>query len=101
MEKMTKSENRDWLIPRIILGIVMAAFLLTGFVFKPASGGFLWDALHPMNVLNIIGVTGFVFVWACLSGYPQRILNWGAKGSAGPNYVLFGVGIVSIILLFV
>lgn len=102
---MNTDEKRTWWIVRSILALIFLAFLIAGFIVQPKDPeGTLWDRLHPMSVINFIGVVLFLITMLALAGLPQKLVDkygWAPPGSQAPNYILFGVGILGIILIWV
>lgn len=101
--KLEKDEKRTYLIARIIIGAVMTLFFLFGFVIMPNPvEETLWAKLHPMSVLNIIGVILFMITALALAGLPQKLIDhlWAPAGSQWPNYLFFATGILGIIFIW-
>lgn len=102
---MEKDEKRTWVIARTILAIVFLAFLLWGFIIKPEHvEETLWAKLHPMSVLNVIGVVFFLITILALAGLPQKLVEkyaWAPAGSAAPNYILFAIAALGIIFIWI
>jgi hypothetical protein len=80
-EKLEKDERTVWAIVRGIIALVLLMFIIHGFIIKPQGAGsaidleFLWDALHPASVLNILGVLLFFVPIVGLSGAWKLFVN--------------------------
>jgi hypothetical protein len=108
-EKLEKDERTVWAIVRGIIALILLMFIVHGFIIKPKGAGsavdleFLWDALHPASVLNIIGVILFIVPIVGLSGIWKRCFTeyFVDRVSQWIGWVFFVSGILGVLFMFV
>ena len=96
------SEKNTWLVARIILGIVVLCFTMFGFIVKQECDidkVYLWCRLHPLSLGDILGLILFYGSATFLSGLLPFQL-WNEENSTKWNWVLFGVLVLSIVLIW-
>jgi hypothetical protein len=96
---MNKDEKTLWIVVRVVLAIIMTAFIVLGFIVKPNPvEATLWEKMHPAHWYNILGVILFMGTAVGLSGLAASLMD---TVDVSWNKVLFGLGIVGFILLWV
>ncbi len=99
------SESKTWLAIRIFLGVIVLLFTLFGFVIKQPCDideVYLWCKLHPMSLLQVVGVIGFYAGAFALSGLWQKYFTlYNEVNSSKWNFIFFGAIALSIILIWV
>lgn len=107
-EKMEKDERNAWIVVRSVCSLILFLFLLLGLVVKPAGAEseidmeFVWQALHPASILNIIGVIlwlvclfGLTGLWSKL--VPETLADKAAKWLP---HAIIGTGALGAFLIF-
>lgn len=106
--KEDKDTKGQWAVVRVILALVLGAFICYGLFIKPkfVDDPFvtdnLWDALHPMSIINVIGVILFFHFVFLLSGLYEKLL--GQVFTNAPRGVLTAMwvsGVAGVILIWV
>ncbi len=107
--KLPKDERTLWAMVRGLFALIAVLFIVHGFIIKPHGAGslvdleFVWDALHPASIVNIIGVILFFALILGLSGlwklfvsdyYADLVSDW-------IGWVFLSVGVLGILLMFI
>ena len=99
------SEKTTWLVVRVILGIVVLLFTLYGFFIKQEcdiDAVYLWCRLHPMSILQVVGVIGFYGGAFALSGIWQKwITLYNEENNTKWNWIFCAAIFVSLVLIWV
>jgi hypothetical protein len=108
MSKQAKHDNAVALGVKIFAAIIMSLIVLFGWFVKPDGAGssvdieFLWDAVHPASVLNIIGLVLLFISILGLTGFSKWVFGVLSmpEGSSWILDVLSAGGILGVILTF-
>ncbi len=92
-------------VVRIGLLAIVLLFTLYGFVIKQPCDideQYLWCRLHPMSILQVVGVIGFYLGAFLLSGIWQKWFTlYDEVNSTRWNLTFFGAIALSIVLIWI
>jgi hypothetical protein len=97
------NDHLKGLILKIGVGIVVLLFTLFAFVIHPGgSDPFvtenLWEAVHPLKIIDIIGLICFYGGAVMLSGF---VKFWNPANSSKWNFINFGILALGLILVWI
>jgi hypothetical protein len=108
-KKIEKDERTVWAIVKGIVVLVLVMFISHGFIIKPQGNAslidleFLWYALHPASILNILGVILFMVPILGLSGVWRLFFTEYQVDlvSEWIGWVFFASGILGVVFMFI
>ena len=102
----TKESKSGLIIQSVVVGAILLVFTLFAFVFKQECDidkVYLWCRVHPLKVLDVIGLILFYGGGAMLAGVPKWLgFDMGSPtGSSSLNWYTFGAMAGGAILMWV
>lgn len=89
---------------KIFGAIIALLFIILGFIVRPGGNGvFLYDALHPVTILDIVGSILFLGGMALLLGFLQPLTGqlYNKENSSALNIGTVAAMALGIVLIFI
>lgn len=100
VDPFDKPERDLAIIGKVFVAIVILLFIIFGWVYNPGPHGnsvFLWDAVHPTTIADILGSVLFLGVCVFFTGVFAKPLDTFPKWFP---FALFGAGALGVVLIF-